>query len=149
MKARYALSWCSWRFFWARLLHSKFILVFGSMRLRMTVLFIVHCLKKLVLPSRTFLLRRYASELSRSSHDTGGGICLWTCVRDRYIIPKTSFSVGSVMTRVQLSAVRRLESVDPELLPATSQLPASLTTLILLHMLLSCETLQRGAQRPT
>ena len=53
------------------------------------------------------------------------------------------------MTRVQLSAVRRLESVDPELLPATSQLPASLTTLILLHMLLSCETLQRGARRPT
>jgi hypothetical protein len=48
------------------------------------------------------------------------------------------------MTRVQLPAVRRLESVDPDLLPTTSQLPnlASLTTLILLHMLLSCETLQ-------
>lgn len=46
------------------------------------------------------------------------------------------------MTRVQLPAVRRLESVDPDLLPTTSQLPVSLTTLILLHMLLSCETLQ-------
>jgi hypothetical protein len=38
----------------------------------MTVLSNVHGLKKLVLPSRTFLLRRYASELSRSSYDTEG-----------------------------------------------------------------------------
>jgi hypothetical protein len=56
-EARYALSWCSWRFLWARLLHSKFRSVFGSMSLRMIVLFIVHSLKKLVLASRTFRCR--------------------------------------------------------------------------------------------
>lgn len=47
-EARYALSWCSWRFLWARLSHSKFRLVFGSTSLRMIVLFIIHDLEKLV-----------------------------------------------------------------------------------------------------
>jgi hypothetical protein len=134
VKARYALSWCSWRFFWARLLHSKFRLIFGSMSLRMIVLFIVHGLKKLVF-AKSYLYgvkqkevpRRYTLELFRSSYDVGICICLWTYVHDRHITSKMSFSVGSVMTRVRLPAVRRLESVDPDLLPATSQLLASIT----------------------
>ena len=101
----------------------------------MTVLFIVHGLKKLVLPSRTFRHRTGKNILKGDTETYSFDFLTWQYgLAFQYMftigIPfskRASLLAGSVMTRVQLPVVRRLESVDPALIPTTSQLLASIT----------------------